>query len=300
MTRTRLALSLLIAVAILAVATPARAGLLGSVLGPVAGPGAGAEGADWTLGGRPCSLIEVPSAGPLGVSSCPGVRPGSIVQTDTGTCSLNFMFTDPSGDRFMGTAGHCLLATSPLGGGGNVGEVTFAEGEGPEARDSRGDRIGEFAYAVLQDPKDFALIRLDDGVEASPQVCTFGGPTGINDTQPGLLEPTTLTSFGNPLGLGTGITAKTFVALGMPSSDHVFATGLVLPGDSGGPVLDSAGRAIGVVVTTGLHPPSDLSSLLALDGLDAGLVGITRITPQIERAGQALGTQFEIVTAPTL
>ncbi len=74
----------------------------------------------------------------------------------------------------------------------------------------------------------------------------------------------------------------------------------MLPGDSGGPVLDSAGRAIGVVVTTGLHPPDDLAGLLALDGLDAGLVGITRITPQIEQVGRALGTSFEIVTAPTL
>ena len=289
-----------VAVATLSMATPARAGLLGSLLGPVSPAGTATAGADWSLGGRPCSLIAVPAAGPFGVSSCPGVRPGAIIQTSTGSCSLNFLFTDTRGDRFIGTAGHCLLATTSIGGGGNVGEVTFAEGEGPEALDGQGNRIGEFAYAVLEDPKDFALIRLDEGVEANPQVCTFGGPTGINDSQPGLLEPTVLTSYGNPLGLGTGVTAKSFVALGMPNQDHLFATGLVLPGDSGGPVLDEAGRAVGVVVTTGLHPPSDLQSLVALDGLDAGLVGITRIGPQIERAGDALGTDFDIVTAPRL
>jgi SAM-dependent MidA family methyltransferase len=42
-----------------------------------------------------------------------------------------------------------------------------------------GNRIGEFAYAILQDPKDFALIRLDPGVAANPQMCHFGGPTGV-------------------------------------------------------------------------------------------------------------------------
>ncbi len=288
---------------VLAVATPARAGLLDSLLGPpTTSEGADTGGSDWTLGGRPCNLIEVPAVGalpaaaPFGVGSCPGVRPGSLVETEGGACTLNFMFTDPAGDRYMGTAGHCILATSPLGQQDN-GEVTFEAGDGPVASDAAGNRIGEFVYAIQQDPKDFALIRLDDGVEASPQVCQFGGPTGINDERPGLLEPTVLSNYGNPLGLGSGVTAKSFVALGMPDSDHVFATGLVLPGDSGGPVLDEEGRAVGVVVTTGLQLGD---SLISGDGLDVGLVGITRLVPQLERAEEALGTDFELVEAPQL
>lgn len=292
MNRRFLVLALVAAVATLGLVTPARAGLLSPLLGE-----SGGADADWTLGGQQCRLVEMPTAGPLGVTSCPGVRPGSIVDAGGGLCSLNFMFTDPSGQRYMGTAGHCLLATSTLGGGGDAGEVSFAPGEGPAARDILGGRIGEFAYAVLQDPKDFALIRLDDGVDANPQVCVFGGPTGLNEDNPGLLAPTVLSSFGNPLGLGTGVTAKSFVALGMPSDDHVFATGLVLPGDSGGPVIDSAGRAVGVVVSTGLHTGE---GLLGLEGLDAGLVGITRIVPQLERAETVLGTDLTLVEAPRL
>jgi hypothetical protein len=298
--------ALLTIIALLAVATPARAGLLdglGGLLGPPTSSGTDrAGGSDWTLGGRPCNLIptpglaEVPTAAPFAVGSCPGVRPGALVQTEGGSCTLNFMFTDPDGDRFMGTAGHCILATSPVGQQDN-GEVTFAAGEGPEATDGEGNRIGEFVYAIQSDPKDFALIELDDDVEASPQVCGFGGPTGINDSQSGL-EPTVLSNYGNPLGLGTGVTQKSFLALGMPDPDHVFATGLVLPGDSGGPVLDEAGRAVGVVVTTGLNLGDD--SLLTGDGLDAGLVGITRLAPQLERAEDVLGTDFELVTAPRL
>ena len=299
MFRRRVLLVLLATAALLTVAAPARAGLLDSLLGSDDGA---AGGADWTLGGRPCQLIEVPAvaelntAAPFGLGSCPGVRPGSIVQTDGGACSLNFMFTDDRGDRFMGTAGHCILATSAFGQQDN-GEVSFAPGDGPEARDGEGNRIGDFVYAVQQDPRDFALILLDDGVEASPQVCSFGGPTGVNDSQPGLLEPTILSNYGNPLGLGSGITAKSFVAFGMPDPDHLFATGVVLPGDSGGPVLDEQGRAVGVVVSTGLHLSE---SLLNLEGLDVGLVGITRLTPQLERAEEVLGTDLELVTAPRL
>ena len=78
----------------------------------------------------------------------------------------------------MGTAGHCILGESPVGG--DVGEESWAPGTGPVASDADGNRIGEFAYAILQDPKDFAVIRLDAGVEASPQMCHFGGPTGTN------------------------------------------------------------------------------------------------------------------------
>ncbi|MDP9019678.1 MAG: S1 family peptidase, partial [Actinomycetota bacterium] len=151
MSRRLLVLALVAAIAALGLTTPARAGLLSPLLG-----GSDGTEADWTLGGQPCRLVEMPTAGPLGVTSCPGVRPGSVIDAGAGLCSLNFMFTDPTGQRYMGTAGHCLLATSPFPSDG--GEVTFAPGQGPAARDIAGERIGEFAYAIQQDPKDFALV----------------------------------------------------------------------------------------------------------------------------------------------
>ena len=121
--------------------------------------------ANWTLGGVPCALIPVPAAAPLGTGTCPGVRPGAIVLTDVGQCTLNFLFQGSDGSRYIGTAGHCILGTSPIGG--DVGEMAWAPGTGPVARDAAGNPIGEFAYAILQDPKDFSLIRLDPLVEAS-------------------------------------------------------------------------------------------------------------------------------------
>src|SRR5918992_2755432 len=112
-----------IAVAGLAAAVPvAQAGPLGSLSGSASGD---SSGADFTLGGKPCKLIPVPAAAPVGTSPCPGVRPGAIVNSDKGQCSFNFLFTGSDGNRYMGTAGHCILGDSPIGGG-DFGEQSWA------------------------------------------------------------------------------------------------------------------------------------------------------------------------------
>jgi hypothetical protein len=249
-----------------------------------------ASTAPFTIGGVPCKLIPVPVADsqvPVGTGSCPGVRPGAEVQSEIGLCTLNFLFATPAGERFIGTAGHCILGEGPVAG--NAGEKTWAKGTGPVAKDSTGHRMGEFAYAVLADPKDFALIRLDPGVEASPEMCNYGGPTGINDDISD--GPKVLEYFGNGVGIGSTVPARSAVALGFPNADHVYAAGLALPGDSGSGVITDDGRAVGVLVTTGLHG-------LGFDenGVDFGTMGITRINPQIARASEALGLKFTMVT----
>jgi hypothetical protein len=272
-----------------AVVVPAQAGLLGSILAPIINPSAPAP--NWTLGGVPCTLIPVPAAAPVGVGTCPGVRPGGIVVSDAGQCTLNFLFLGSDGSRYIGTAGHCILGTSPFGG--DVGEMAWAPGSGPVARDGNGIRIGEFAYAILQDPKDFSLIRLDPQVQASAGMCHFGGPTATNDDRPGLFQPVVLNWFGNGVGVGAVLPARSALAAGMPSPDHVFAQGVATPGDSGSGVISSDGRAVGVLVTVGVHAAS-----LGTSGGDAGLVGITRLTPQVERAQQVLAVNLVLQEAP--
>src|SRR6267143_3215520 len=210
--------------------------------------------ANWTLGGVPCTLIPVPAAAPLGTGTCPGVRPGAIVRSDVGQCTLNFLFEGSDGSRYIGTAGHCILGTSPIGG--DVGEMAWAPATGPVARDDGGNRIGEFAYAILQDPKDFSLIRLDPQVQADAGMCHFGGPTAVNDDQPGLTQPVVLNWFGNGVGVGALLPARSALAAGMPSPDHVFAQGIAVPADSGSGVISSDGRAVGVLVTVGVHSAS--------------------------------------------
>jgi hypothetical protein len=252
---------------------------------------ASAAKADWTLGGLPCSLIDVPSAAPVGTGSCPGVRPGGLVESEKGFCTFNFLFTGADGRRYIGTAGHCILGDDAFGG--DAGEKSWTPGSGPVAKDSTGNRIGEFAYAVLQDPKDFSLIRLDDGVAANPAMCHFGGPTGVNSDRTS--ATVVLEHSGNGVGVGDVLPARSAVAQGMPDPDHVYATGAVVPGDSGSGIISSDGRAVGVIVTTGLHTGS-----IGTSDVDAGSMGVTRLAPQVARAERVLGTALTLQQAPTL
>ena len=237
------------------------------------------------------TIAALGAAAPLGLSSSPGVQPGGVVRTDAGMCTLNFLFRGGNGIRYIGTAGHCILGQgeSPLPAGEEStpgDEKTWAPGSGPVAKDASGQRLGEFAYAVLDDPKDFALIRLDPGVNASPQVAFFGGPTGINSDRSN--DPVTLEYYGNGVAVGSAVPARSALAMGLPDPDHVNAAGLAAPGDSGSAVISSDGRAVGVLVTVGI----------GLTPRDAGDVGITRLGPQLARAEQVLGIRLDLEPAP--
>jgi hypothetical protein len=69
--------------------------------------------------------------------------------------------------------------------------------------------------------------------------------------------------------------------------------GIAVPGDSGSGVISSDGRAVGVLVTVGVHTAS-----IGLGGVDAGPIGITRLTPQVERAQAILGVNLDLRLAP--
>jgi hypothetical protein len=99
--------------------------------------------------------------------------------------------------------------------------------------------------------------------------------------------------FGNGVGVGAVVPARSALAAGMPNPDHVFAQGVAVPGDSGSGVISSDGRAVGVLVTVGVHTAS-----LGFGGLDAGTIGMTRLTPQVERAQAVLGVNLDLQLAP--
>lgn len=285
-----LALATVFGVSLVSAAVPTCSGSLDS--GSSSDPALLRERAsDWTLGGRPTMLIEVPAAAPVGAGACPGVRPGATVQSDAGRCTFNFLFEGSDSRRYIGTAGHCILQQG--GSDGDAGEKTWPGGTGPPARDGAGTRIGEFAYAVLEDPKDFALIRIAPHVSARAGMCHFGGPVGVNDDRPGATTAVQLSYFGEGIGVGDVLPARTAVAMGMPDPDHVFAQGAAVPGDSGSGVITGDGGAVGVLVTVGVHTGS-----VGATALDAGIVGITRIGPQVRRAERVLGVELELREAP--
>lgn len=227
---------------------------------------------------------------------CDGVRPGGAIKIpkgdDASLCTLNFMYIgrDAKGRKhvYMGTAGHCLLARSNIDK--DRGEHRWAPGKGPVVTDVNDRRIGEFAYAIMQGKKDFALIRIDNGVRVNPQMCWFGGPTGINNDR--TRASTNVHHYGHGLAIGDVLPARTSVAYGMPDRDEVDALGVVIPGDSGGPAISSDGRAVGVVITIGLT--------FRADPLGGGTVGISRLQPQLDRAARVLQQRIDVVKAPLI
>lgn len=232
---------------------------------------------------------------PVGFDASAEVQPGGLVTSEVGVCTLNFLFTGSDGNRYIGTAGHCILASRTDDGstGPSEQERIWSAGSGPETAGFDGRRIGEFAYAILDDarPTDFALIRLDPGVEAKPEMAFFGGPTGINtDRSP---DPVQLEFYGNGVGAGLVVPGRTVLALtGMQSPDYVFATGQAGPGDSGSGVISADGRAVGVLVSGGpfFRAPSPTREP------EAGVINITRLEPQVSRAGEVLGLDLTLVT----
>ncbi len=167
-------------------------------------------------------------------------------------------------------------------------QAVFPPGTGPVALDGGGGRIGTFAYAALDDERDFALVRLDPGVAASPEACSFGGPTSLETGPVGPL--TTLNYIAQGTFTGDVLAARTQLTL-TEDALSVTSLGLASPGDSGGPVVRADGRAVGVLVATGPGLP------LAL--LGAGLVSYTvKLAPQVARATQATGVGYTLKTAP--
>jgi hypothetical protein len=253
----------------------------------VAGPSASA-GVPFDAAGCEARMAAGPSAPPIGTGPCDGVRPGAYVHTKEGGCTLNFVFNAKEGSRtirYVGTAGHCILPAE--------GEVSWDANQGPKAYDGAGDdkkKIGEFVYAVVRSDedtvlsafRDFALIRLDAGIESRVSMCHFGGPTGMNndihdETIPGHF-------FGQGLGFGSTVPARTLLVRGLRDPDVAGAAGPMIYGDSGAGVISEDGRAIGVIVQFIDEPGPDL-------------IGITRLRPQVSRAEHVLGVDLTLLTA---
>ena len=259
---------------------------------------------------RRCMVIfgwaALTAATPVGTGGCPGVRPGSrLLNNFSGFCTANFLFRSPDGTRYLGTAAHCIGESE--GGGDDPHERVWPGGTGPKALDAEGRRIGRFAYGALQShgtgvgvtyDRNFALVQLDPGVEASAEVCFFGGPSGLSATD--TADTLVLHYYGGGES-GEALPARSAVAQGTPHPDYVYATGVALSGDGGSPVVTSDGLAFGMLVTFSPHgvgfstepggPPA------AYVESQQGTIGIIRLAPQLARASEALGAPLELVTA---
>ena len=171
------------------------------------------------------------------------IQPGARMTVPAG-CTLNFVFTDGV-EPYIGTAGHC----------------TNAVGERVASPD-----IGAFGTVVFRrdrGPDDFALIRIDPGLDAmiDPATRSFDGPTGVVSHS----ETTTGDLVGlSGYGMGFRSAGQTRARTGVLTSQSAERFTAALPavfGDSGGPVVHLAsGAALGIV--SGIGPTVPPSTLL--------------------------------------
>jgi hypothetical protein len=175
--------------------------------------------------------IALPGAAQAAVT----LQPGAYMETDAGSCTLNFAYSG-SGKTYLGTAAHCVS---------NVGQPV---------RDLEGTAFGKVAFIGNADvtEEDFAFIEVDaedlgrvsPAVKGHPQFPK--GSTVPGDTLTG--DEIQLSGY----GLGYDTTQATqegrSAVMGFDDAARYDVTGPIHWGDSGGPLVHVAsGKALGIV-----------------------------------------------------
>lgn len=181
------------------------------------------------------------------------IQPGASFGDDQ-ACTMAFVLRGPAGGSYVTTAGHCV---------DDVGEP---------ARFGDGTPFGEVVFRMETfegdptDVRDLALIDVYDAFEASvsPQMRGWGGPIGTADPSPG----TTTLHYGYGMlvdgsevtraRVGHVVQETLSVAEDPPVRFQVHAQAApIVGGDSGSPVLDASGRAVGIVNCICIGPAPD-------------------------------------------
>jgi hypothetical protein len=217
---------------------------------------------------------------PVGTGGCPGVRPGAALHSGTELCTFGFLFQGSDKRRYAATAGHCAFDPDPARDPGKT--QVWKAGTGPIVTDADGKQVGRFAYATMVGQfRDFALVRLDAGVISDPAMCHFGGPTGLDTTVSG--DDVQVHHYGQGVGLGS-VPARTGDAFfGLYRPDYVYFYGAASEGDSGSPVTDPDGGAVGIV--------TDLTTPFTGD------VGVNRLADHLAAAAKALRIRLTLMAA---
>ncbi|HET6911030.1 MAG TPA: hypothetical protein VFH54_16990 [Mycobacteriales bacterium] len=210
---------------------------------------------------------------------CSPLHPGDSVSFPGFYCTLNFLWVDPRGNRYFGTAGHCTL-------GIKIGAV---------ASDGLGRPIGHLVYSVWNasnDAEDFALIRLNAHVTAASSMRHWGGPTRTFTGYTG--DPSTLCFFGQADGLADAAAARNLITTSVTQPEIVLVNGVISFGDSGAPVIMPDGQALGWVesIADSYHLPASI----AHGGVELGEEVVTRIGPAVASAEKALHTKLRLLT----
>jgi len=229
-----------------------------------------------------CHLLLAGPVGPVGMGSCPGVRPGAKYTREDGVdCSMGFVFRGSDRRYYVSSAGHCIPGyevnnlSPPIGR-----EQKWGPGRGSPVTDNIGEPFGRFAYAVWTDDRDFSLIRLDAAVKPEAGMCYFGGPTSIYTGHSSSYM--FFKHFGHGFVFGDTIPARTGFAPDTLDPLWVYSYAATAPGDSGSGAITTDGQALGTIVRIDLV---------------TGQTGITRIDASVAEAEKFMGVKLTLQTA---
>jgi hypothetical protein len=232
------------------------------------------------------SLGSAASASAWAPQESATIHPGVMTFTNASSflngasqCTANFVFTDASGNVYLGQAAHCsstgedtetngcTTKSLPLG-------TPIYSGDLVNGGVQDGTLIGTLAYnswIAMQKSgekdantcayNDLALIKLTSSQVANvnPTVPFWGGPNGL---APGVSATgESVFSYGNSILRGgvSALSPKTGVSLGDQEesggwSQQLYTATPGIPGDSGSGFLNESGDALGVLSTVELAP----------------------------------------------
>jgi len=194
-------------------------------------------------------------------------------------CTANFVFTDASGNVYLGQAAHCSSTGSDTETNGcstkslPIGTQIYT-GDLVKGGVENGTLVGTLAYNswVTMQAKgekdantcafnDLALIKVDAAKVATvnPTVPFWGGPNGL---APGISATGgQVYTYGNSILRGgiSVLSPKTGVSLGDLEetsgwSEQLYTVTPGIPGDSGSGFMDASGNALGVLSTVEFAP----------------------------------------------
>jgi hypothetical protein len=214
------------------------------------------------------NAIAAPPAGGWAPAATATIHPGVMMFTDGAQCTANFIFTNGT-DVLIGYAAHCASTGAATDTNGCTAETLPV---GTQVEIDGASRPGTLVYSswvAMQSANesnanacaynDFAVVKIDpaDVGKVNPSIPHWGGPNGLNTAG----NPTgdQIYSYGNSsLRLGiTQLSPKTGLSLGTTGggwTHPVYTVTPGIPGDSGSAMLDSSGRASGVLSTVAIAP----------------------------------------------
>ena len=236
---------------------------------------------------------------------------GSSFLNGAGQCTANFVYTDSSGNDYLGQAAHCSSTGSNTETNGcstkslPLGTPIYA-GELLNGGIQPGTLIGTLAYnswiamqkageknAATCAYNDLALIKIDSSQVANvnPTVPFWGGPDGLAAGASAAGER--VFSYGNSIlrgGIGA-LSPKTGASLGEAEgsggwSTQVYTVTPGIPGDSGSGFMNAGGNALGVLSTVELAPL-------------AGSNGVGTLAKELAYANSATGLGLAVAAGTT-